>query len=97
MKSSAIPSVCVEPALREQLEQVLREGETLSAFVETSVRENVMRRIDQAAFVQRGLASLESARRTGKTISAAAVVDKLEAQLAAARAAKPRKAQRDAE
>ncbi len=91
MKSAAIPSIRVEPDLREQLEQVLRQGESLSAFVEASVRETVKRRVDQAAFIQRGMAALESARRSGKTVSADAVIHKLEVRLTAARAGKQRK------
>jgi len=88
MKSSSLPSVRVEPGLREQLEQVLAEGESLSAFVETSVRDSVKRRLDQAAFVQRGIVSLDAARASGITVSALAVVQRLEERLATARAAK---------
>ena len=91
MKSSAIPSIRVEPELREQVERVLNEGETLSAFVEASVRDSVRRRLDQADFVKRGLASLAAARRSGQYVTADAVVRKLEARLTKARAAKPRK------
>jgi predicted transcriptional regulator len=85
MKTSAIPSVRVEPELREQLEQVLQTGETLSSFVETSVRETVRRRLEQAEFVRRGLASLEAARRSGKYVEAKTVVAKLQARLDKAR------------
>ena len=84
MKTASIPSVRIEPGLREQLEGVLREDESLSAFVETSVRENVKRRMDQAAFVQRGINSLESAQRTGHYVTAQEVVRKLDNKLAAA-------------
>ena len=92
MKTATIPSIRVEPDLREQLEQVLHEGESLSAFVETSVRESVQRRVNQAEFLQRGIASLEAARRSGNLVSADAVVRRLEVRLAAARAGKRRKA-----
>jgi predicted transcriptional regulator len=81
MKTSTIPSVRVEPELRKQLEQVLEAGETLSSFVETSVRETVRHRLAQAEFVRRGLASLEAARRSGKYIEADAVVAKLQTRL----------------
>lgn len=91
MKTSTIPSIRVEPELRDQAEQVLREGESLSAFVEASVRENVQRRLDQAAFIQRGMASLDAARRGGGYVSADTVIKGLEQRLAAARAAKARK------
>jgi hypothetical protein len=35
MKTATIPSLCVDPELRAAAESVLKEGETLSAFVET--------------------------------------------------------------
>ena len=41
MKSSVIPQVRVEPELRAELEALLQEGETLSEFVEASVRSAV--------------------------------------------------------
>lgn len=87
MKNSTIPAVRVESALRKQLEAALQDGESLSAFVETSVREMVRRRLDQAEFVARGLASLEAAKRSGRTVAAAAVVGKLQRRLDKARAA----------
>lgn len=34
MKSASLPSLRVDPALREAAEAVLQEGETLSSFVE---------------------------------------------------------------
>ena len=44
MKSSTFPSLRVEPELREAAESVLRDGETLSSLIETSVREAIQRR-----------------------------------------------------
>lgn len=85
MRTAAIPSVRVEPALRDQLEQVLHDGESLSAFVEESVRANVRRRLDQAEFLRRGQASLADARQQGRYVSADGVLGKLEARLAQAR------------
>lgn len=85
MKTSTIPSVRVEPELREQLEQVLQEGETLSSFVETSVRETVRRRLEQAQFVARGIASIEAAKQTGSYVDAGTVVAKLRDRLDKAR------------
>ncbi len=38
MKSATLPSLRVDPALREAAEAVLEEGETLSSFVEQAVR-----------------------------------------------------------
>lgn len=89
MKTASIPSIRVEPDLREQLERVLNDGESLSAFVEASIRDSVRRRQDQADFVKRGIASLDAARRTEHYVSADAVVRKLEDRLARARSGKP--------
>jgi predicted transcriptional regulator len=91
MKTSTIPSVRVEPELREQLERVLQDGETLSSFVETSVRDTVRRRVEQAEFVARGIASLEAAKRSGRYVSADEVVAKLQARLDKARGNRRRK------
>ena len=91
MKSATLPSVRIEASLREEIEQALNEGESLSAFVETSVRESLRRRLDQAEFVKRGLASLQSARKSGKTISADTALRKLEDRLLKAKAAQARK------
>ena len=89
MKTSAIPSVRVEPELRAEVESLLVEGETVSEFVEASVRAAVLRRRHQAEFVDRGLRSLEAAHRTGDFADADAVVERLQHKLAAARARKP--------
>ncbi len=64
MKTATLPSVCVEPELREAAESVLEKGETLAGLIETSVREAVHRRRSQAEFIARGIASSEKAKRT---------------------------------
>ena len=86
MKSATIPAVRVEPALREEVEALLREGETLSEFVEQSVRSAVRSRRDQDAFIARGLAALTAARESGDYIDADVAVDGLQRKLDAARA-----------
>jgi predicted transcriptional regulator len=86
MKTSTIPSIRVEPELRDEIEQVLSPGESLSAFVDGSVRESLRRRQEQAEFLQRGLASLEAARRSGRYVPASTVVQKLERRVAVAKA-----------
>lgn len=88
MKTATIPSLRVDPALREAAEGVLTEGETLSGFVEHSIREAIARRTAQHEFVARGLASRDAARRTGVYVEPEAVLDRLESMLEAARAAK---------
>jgi len=84
MKSATIPSIRVEPELRQQVEGVLAEGESLSAFVESSVRDSVRRRRTQAEFIDRGMTSLATARQTGVYVDAGVAVRKLEAMLAKA-------------
>jgi hypothetical protein len=91
MKTATIPSVRVEPEFRAELESVLAEGESLSEFVEASVRASVERRRVQAEFVARGLRSRDEAKRTGDYVDADDVVTALQRKLDAARArlAKP--------
>jgi Arc/MetJ-type ribon-helix-helix transcriptional regulator len=85
MKTATIPSVRVEPAFRAEVESVLAEGESLSEFVEASVRAGVERRRVQAEFIARGLRSRDEARRTGDYAEADDVVAALQARLDAAR------------
>ncbi len=85
MKTAAIPAVRVSPELRQAAEAVLQSGETLSGFVEDSVRRNVEFRYAQKAFIARGLAAGDAARTSGKYVSAAAVLGKLTRRLAKAR------------
>jgi hypothetical protein len=85
MKTATLPSLRVEPELREAAEAVLQEGETLSAFVEQSVRAMVERRQLQEAFIARGLQSREAAQRSGRYAPADEVLSGLEARLARAR------------
>jgi Arc/MetJ-type ribon-helix-helix transcriptional regulator len=86
VKTATIPSVRVEPTLRAAIEAQLREGESMSEFVENAVRDAVQKRQDQDAFIARGLVSLEEAKRTGKFIEADVVIRQLQEKLAAARA-----------
>jgi hypothetical protein len=86
MKTSTLPSLRVAPELREAAEAVLREGETLSGFIEASLRAQIDQRRMQAEFVARGLAALDRAERTGRTVPAHAVVDRLERRLAKTKA-----------
>ena len=85
MKTATLPSIRVEPEFRSAVESVLHVSESLTEFVENSVRETVMRRRNQAEFVARGLQSLEVARRTGEYVDADVVLDKLRGKLAAAK------------
>lgn len=94
MKSANLPPLRVEPELRRDAERLLREGETLSSFVEEAVRQAVQRRAAQEAFVVRGLDSGARARETGQYVSAATVLAKLEKRLEQGRALAARPARR---
>jgi hypothetical protein len=93
MKTASIPSVRVEPELRAEVEAMLGEGETLSEFVETSIREKVERRRVHEEFIARGLRSRDQARQTDDYVDADVVVANLQRKLDAARSqvAKKRK------
>lgn len=50
MKTTSIPSLRVAPAWRRAAEEVLGDGESLSSFVEQSIRESIERRQSQREF-----------------------------------------------
>ena len=78
MKTATIPALRVEPALREAAQSVLASGETLSSFVEESLKANIERRKHQRDFIARGLASRDEAKRTGEYYSAESVLAELD-------------------
>ena len=82
MKSATIPSLRVDPELRQAAESVLENDESLSSFVEQSLRLNIERRKLRREFISRGLASRDEARRTGEYFSSESVLDDLDAMLA---------------
>ena len=86
MKTATLPSLRVEPELREAAEAVLKDGETLSGFVEASVRAQVRQRQLQDEFIKRGLASLEESKRTGVHYAVDQTIGKLRAKLKQAKA-----------
>lgn len=88
MKTASMPSLRVDPALREAAESVLHEGESLSSFMEQSLRDEVTRRQLQREFLARGLASRDKARRTGEYFEADTVHAELRGMLAKARKAR---------
>ena len=65
MKTATMPALRVQPELRQAAEEILRPGETLSAFVEDSLRRNVEFRRTQQEFIARGLASRDDAKKSG--------------------------------
>lgn len=85
MKTASIPSLRVAPDLRLAAESVLQEGETISSFVEQSLRANIARRQLQQEFIARGLASRDEARRTGEYYPAEEVLQELDGMLVPAK------------
>ena len=88
MKSASMPSLRVDPDLRAAAESVLQEGETLSSFMEQSLRDLVSRRQSQQEFIARGLAARDESRKTGKYFDADSVHADLRGMLASAAASK---------
>ncbi|MDP4301024.1 YlcI/YnfO family protein [Leptothrix discophora] len=85
MKTAVIPQVRVEPELRTELDTSLREGETLSEFVEAAVRSALAFRQVQTRFHARGQAAWEQYLATGRSKSADEVLDALQAKVDARR------------
>ncbi len=88
MKTATIPSLRVDPELRRAAEELLSEGETLSGFVEQSLREGIQRRRLQSEFIARGLRARDNAMQTGHYVSSEAMVNRLETLLSKAKTAK---------
>ena len=88
MKSSNFPSVRVDPALIEAAEKVLDSEESLSSFVEYSIRYQVQHRNLQRAFVERGLTSAAQAKISGEYYSVDDVLAELDQVIDAQRTQK---------
>jgi hypothetical protein len=74
MKAATIPGLRVAPDLRKAAEEVLNENESLSSFMEASLRESIAKRRLQREFVARGLAARDEAHRSGEYFDAPAPV-----------------------
>jgi hypothetical protein len=85
MKSADIPQIRVEPELRAELESVLMPGETLTDFVEASVRNAVAFRRVQTSLHARAQAASEEYHRTGVSVPVDTVLDRLQSRLDARR------------
>jgi predicted lysophospholipase L1 biosynthesis ABC-type transport system permease subunit len=67
--------------VREEIESVLLEGESLSQFVETAMLQAARRRKAQQAFLTRGRASLANAKATGEFYPLHGELDQMRARL----------------
>ena len=81
MKTTSIPPLRVTPELRKQAEAVLEKGETLSSFLLDALTRSIEYRNARQEFIARGLASAARAKKTGKYISSARVIEKLARKL----------------
>ncbi len=82
MKTATLPAVRVSPEVRELVESVLKEGESLSMFIEETVKKQAAWRKEDEAFYA------EAARRSAllkagkmKTITAEESIRRLRAQV----------------
>ena len=85
MKTSTLPAVRVTPEVRALVESVLREGETLSMFIEDSLREQAQLRQNQDEFIKRGIKAGQRVRETGIYVTADESIAQLRAMLKAKR------------
>jgi len=81
MKSAVIPQIRVEPELRAELESVLKPGETLTDFVEATVRNAIAFRRVQTAFHARAQAASDEYHRTGVATPVETVLVRLQSKL----------------
>src|SRR3546814_6400789 len=61
-KTATLPSLRVDPHLREAAAAVLEDNASLSTFIEDYVRAQLVRRQPQRTFIERSLASRDHAR-----------------------------------
>lgn len=83
MKTTVTPQVRVESKLRADLDSVLLPGETLTEFIESSVRRAVEYRRVQKDFAARCEESLAAHERLGVSIPADDVLSKLQRKVEA--------------
>ena len=81
MKSTQLPPVRVELAVREEIESCLRDGETLSQFIGNAAVDAARARKSQQEFLARGRASLAQAQRDGEFYPAADVLGEMRGRL----------------
>ncbi|CAN7746800.1 hypothetical protein LJR084_006714 [Variovorax sp. LjRoot84] len=81
MKTARLPPVRVEPSVRDEIESVLRQGETLSQFVENAVVQAAQRRRSQQELLARGRDSLKRAKKSGEYYSAKDALVAMQARL----------------
>lgn len=81
MRSSTFPPIRVEPEVRAEVEAVLREGESLTQFIEEAVVAAAAWRRVQAEFVTRGEAAIARWKQEGGGHSVDEVMAELQTRL----------------
>jgi hypothetical protein len=85
MKNATLPPVRVDEEFRAAAESVLHEGESLTGFIETTMRRAVEHRRIQSEFEAKARQSLARFKRTGRAKSVEEVFGNLGAKVAARR------------
>jgi hypothetical protein len=85
MRTATLPAVRVSPDTRSLIESVLREGESLSTFIEQTAKQQAMQRKEDDAFYARGLVAAKSVDEGGKTYTHDEVMASLRAMTASKR------------
>lgn len=81
MRSATFPPIRVEPEVRAEVEAVLREGESLTQFIEEAVVAAAAWRRLQSEFVTRGEAAIERWKKEGGGHSVDEVMADLQTRL----------------
>ena len=81
MRTATFPPIRVEPDVRAEVEAVLREGESLTQFIEEAVVAAAAWRRTQTEFVTRGEAAIERWKQEGGGQSADEVMAELQERL----------------
>ena len=85
MKTATIPAIRVEPEFRQELEASLDAGETLSEFIEASIRGTMEWRRTQDAFLARSHMAIERTLSEGGGVSPEELMGRMQGKLAEAR------------
>jgi len=86
MRSATFPPIRVEPEVRAEVEAVLREGESLTQFIEEAVVAAAAWRRVQSEFVSRGEAAIERWKQDGSGAHTVdEVMNRLQARIANAK------------
>lgn len=81
MRTSTLPQVRVEDEFRAAVESVLREGETMTSFIEDTMRRAVEHRRVEDEFHARGRRAWEECKRTGVSTPVDEAFDRIEAKM----------------